>query len=105
MRHRMLSATAALLVSTAATMAPALATDPTGNWYTQDRDSQVRIANCGGALCGIGFTMALFIASLGLDEAALAAAKVGILSGSALAAVAGMLVLRRIPVGSSPPKI
>lgn len=59
----------------------------------------------GGALCGIGFTMALFIASLGLDEAALAAAKVGILTGSALAAVAGMLVLRRIPVRGSSPKI
>jgi uncharacterized protein (DUF2147 family) len=31
---------------------PALAADPTGTWYTGDKDSQVRIANCGGALCG-----------------------------------------------------
>ncbi|MGC1450934.1 MAG: Na+/H+ antiporter NhaA, partial [Candidatus Sulfotelmatobacter sp.] len=47
----------------------------------------------GGALFGIGFTMALFIASLALDGPGLAAAKVGILGGSALAAMAGMLVL------------
>jgi NhaA family Na+:H+ antiporter len=47
----------------------------------------------GGILCGIGFTMALFIAGLALEGPALAAAKVGILAGSALAAAAGMLVL------------
>jgi Na+:H+ antiporter, NhaA family len=48
----------------------------------------------GGALCGIGFTMALFVASLALEGSALAAAKVGILGGSALAAIAGVLLLR-----------
>ena len=47
----------------------------------------------GGVLCGIGFTMALFIANLALEGPALAAAKVGILEGSALAAVAGMVML------------
>jgi NhaA family Na+:H+ antiporter len=47
----------------------------------------------GGTLCGIGFTMALFIANLALDGGALAAAKVGILGGSAFAAAAGMLLL------------
>jgi NhaA family Na+:H+ antiporter len=47
----------------------------------------------GGFLCGIGFTMALFIANLALAGPALAAAKVGILIASALAAGAGMLVL------------
>jgi uncharacterized protein (DUF2147 family) len=31
---------------------PAYAADPLGTWYTGDKDSQVRIANCGGALCG-----------------------------------------------------
>jgi uncharacterized protein (DUF2147 family) len=31
---------------------PALAADPLGTWYTVDNDSQVRITNCGGALCG-----------------------------------------------------
>jgi Na+/H+ antiporter NhaA len=47
--------------------------------------------------------MALFIANLGLDESSLAAAKVGILVGSALAAVAGMLILAGVaghPVGA-----
>jgi Na+:H+ antiporter, NhaA family len=47
----------------------------------------------GGLLAGIGFTMALFIAGLALDGAHLTAAKVGILGGSALAAVAGMTIL------------
>jgi NhaA family Na+:H+ antiporter len=47
----------------------------------------------GGFLAGIGFTMALFIADLALDDAALNAAKVGILSGSLFAAVVGMLLL------------
>jgi NhaA family Na+:H+ antiporter len=47
----------------------------------------------GGVLCGIGFTMALFIARLALEGPALAAAKVGILDGSALAAMVGMLML------------
>ncbi len=30
----------------------AFAADPTGTWYTGDKDSQVRLANCGAALCG-----------------------------------------------------
>ena len=54
----------------------------------------------GGALAGIGFTMALFIAGLALEGSALDAAKVGILGGSALSAIVGMgllLTLRRGP--------
>jgi len=47
----------------------------------------------GGCLAGIGFTMALFIADLALDGAALNAAKVGILAGSAVAAIAGVAIL------------
>jgi uncharacterized protein (DUF2147 family) len=35
-----------------ATTVPAFAADPLGTWYTADKDSQVRITNCGGALCG-----------------------------------------------------
>jgi len=46
-----------------------------------------------GVLAGIGFTMALFIAGLALDGAALDAAKVGILGASALAAVLGVALL------------
>ena len=46
-------------------------------------------------LAGIGFTVSLFIAGLAFDTAALdAEAKIGILAASALAAVAGSLVLR-----------
>lgn len=47
----------------------------------------------GGILAGIGFTMALFIAGLALEGALLNAAKVGILSGSALCAAIGSLLL------------
>jgi NhaA family Na+:H+ antiporter len=47
----------------------------------------------GGALAGIGFTMALFIAGLALEGSELEAAKVGILGGSALCATAGMALL------------
>jgi uncharacterized protein (DUF2147 family) len=31
---------------------PVQAADALGTWYTGDKDSQVRIVNCGGALCG-----------------------------------------------------
>ena len=47
----------------------------------------------GGFLAGIGFTMALFIAGLALDGALLDAAKIGILSGSLVAGIAGFLIL------------
>ena len=44
----------------------------------------------GGILCGIGFTMSLFIAGLALDGALLDEAKVGVLVASSLSAAAGM---------------
>jgi NhaA family Na+:H+ antiporter len=47
----------------------------------------------GGFLVGIGFTMALFIADLALEGPLLSAAKVGIIGGSVLSAIAGMVVL------------
>lgn len=52
----------------------------------------------GGAafLGGIGFTMALFIASLGVSGDLLVAAKIGIIIGSFASALAGMLVLSRV---------
>jgi NhaA family Na+:H+ antiporter len=62
----------------------------------QDR----RLALVGTALTGgIGFTVALLIAELafGADARLLAQAKLGILAGSVLSAVAGALVLRRLP--------
>ncbi len=42
---------------------------------------------------GIGFTMALFIASLGLSGDLLVAAKIGVIMGSFCSAVVGMLIL------------
>jgi NhaA family Na+:H+ antiporter len=48
-----------------------------------------------GCLAGIGFTMALFIASLALSGELLDTAKIGILAGSVISAVLGMLILSR----------
>jgi uncharacterized protein (DUF2147 family) len=33
-------------------VAPAHAADAIGTWFTGDRESQVRVVNCGGSLCG-----------------------------------------------------
>jgi NhaA family Na+:H+ antiporter len=50
-----------------------------------------------GWLCGIGFTMSLFVASLAFgDGALLDMSKIGILSASILAGVGGAMSLRRI---------
>jgi len=47
-------------------------------------------------LAGIGFTMSLFIAGLAFDDAShLAMAKVGVLAGSAVSAIVGVIVLLR----------
>ncbi|MCB0346677.1 MAG: Na+/H+ antiporter NhaA, partial [Bdellovibrionales bacterium] len=46
-----------------------------------------------GLLSGIGFTMSIFIASLGLPGDLLDAAKTGVIVGSALSGVGGMLLL------------
>ncbi|MDT8435389.1 MAG: Na+/H+ antiporter NhaA [Gemmatimonadota bacterium] len=49
----------------------------------------------GGLLAGIGFTMSIFIASLAFtDSATLDRAKIGIIAGSLLSALAGIAVLR-----------
>ena len=47
----------------------------------------------GALLTGIGFTMSLFIAGLAYGPAMLNAAKIGILTGSAISAAAGVLML------------
>ena len=49
----------------------------------------------GGCLAGIGFTMALFVASLALEGDLLDTAKIGILVASLVSAMAEMLLLVR----------
>jgi len=63
-----------------------------------------------GALAGIGFTMALFVAELALREPLLDTAKVGIIFGSAAAAVIGLSALaltlkRASPSAGSPESV
>ncbi|WP_437986696.1 Na+/H+ antiporter NhaA [Sorangium sp. So ce117] len=57
-----------------------------------------------GCVAGIGFTMAIFIAGLAFGDAALlAAAKLGVLLASAVAAVVGLLVGRLVLSGTPAP--
>ena len=51
------------------------------------------IVTGGGFLGGIGFTMAMFIAGLALDSSLLDPAKIGIISGSLIAALLGVTIL------------
>jgi NhaA family Na+:H+ antiporter len=53
-------------------------------------------------LCGIGFTMALFVAHLAfVDPSHLAMSKLSILLGSTLSALVGAFVLRMVPAKRS----
>ena len=59
-----------------------------------------------GMLCGIGFTMSLFIATLAFEQAAdgqllLTEAKLGVIAGSLASAVLGMVWLRAASVPQS----
>jgi NhaA family Na+:H+ antiporter len=54
-------------------------------------------------LCGIGFTMSLFIGALALDaESSQQAIKIGVLFGSITSAIAGWLILRFAPPKKNP---
>ena len=62
-----------------------------------------------GCLCGIGFTMAIFIAGLAfpgdLQTGLLSASKVGVLLGSIISAGLGALLLIRAKPGPATPAI
>jgi NhaA family Na+:H+ antiporter len=60
---------------------------------TRPPDLSWGLIAAGGLLTGIGFTMALFIADLAFGQDVLGAAKLGILSASAVSAAAGVLAL------------
>ncbi len=69
-----------------------------------DRPAAVTWRHLHGAawLCGIGFTMSLFIANLAFDsETALDTAKLGVLSASLIAGIAGWTILRSASQRSS----
>jgi uncharacterized protein (DUF2147 family) len=48
--HLLRATSAAVLF--AASLVPALAADPAGTWLTEEGKATVRVADCGGALCG-----------------------------------------------------
>jgi NhaA family Na+:H+ antiporter len=57
----------------------------------------------GAVLCGIGFTMSLFVASLGFGESALlGSAKTGILAASLVAGAVGYAILARVKDTKAP---
>jgi NhaA family Na+:H+ antiporter len=56
----------------------------------------------GGLLAGIGFTMALFIASLAFSESLIDSAKLGIFLASVVSAVAGLTLLMWLPAPGNP---
>jgi NhaA family Na+:H+ antiporter len=56
-------------------------------------DSNWKVIIGAGCLAGIGFTMSLFVASLSLDGRLLVEAKAGIMIGSAIAGILGILTL------------
>lgn len=60
---------------------------------TRPADLDWTLLAAGGMLAGIGFTMALFIANLAFSPVDINAAKLGILSASVFAAVAGLALL------------
>ncbi len=73
-----------------------------GTWiWFELHVSGIHATVAGVILAGIGFTMALFIAGLALDGELLNHAKIGVMMGSLLSAIAGMAIL--LLLGRRPP--
>jgi NhaA family Na+:H+ antiporter len=66
-------------------------------------DLDWRLLAGGSLLAGIGFTMALFIASLAFNSELINAAKMGILSASVFSAIAGVALLFFLPERAKQP--
>jgi NhaA family Na+:H+ antiporter len=62
-------------------------------WARLPESCSWKLLLAGGSLAGIGFTMSLFIADLGLTESLLDAAKIGVLVGSGIAGLVGLTLL------------
>jgi NhaA family Na+:H+ antiporter len=62
-------------------------------WTSLPEGTTWPILGAAGCLAGVGFTMSLFVASLGLDGRLLESAKGGILLGSGVALVLGLVLL------------
>jgi len=63
-------------------------------WVSWPKDIDYRSMAGAAMLCGIGFTMSLFIGSLAFsDDASLVAVRLGVLSGSMVSAVLGSVML------------
>jgi NhaA family Na+:H+ antiporter len=72
------------------------------NWADLPADATWRQLYGVAFLCGIGFTMSLFIGLLAFNDVALQeAAKLGVLVGSLLSGVCGFLLLRFGPSGAT----
>jgi len=74
-----------------------LATLPTGATWTHVYGASL--------LCGIGFTMSLFIGTLAFSSAShlVDATRIGVIAGSAVSAIAGTIVLKRSLPAPEPP--
>lgn len=72
-------------------------------WASLPEGASWRHIHAVGVLAGIGFTMALFISELGLqDPQLLRSAKLGVLLASVVSALVGAWLLRRLPVAAPP---
>lgn len=89
-----LAVAAGLVVGKPVGIALACAAAVRAGWARLPQGVSWRVLLGAGCLCGIGFTMAIFVASLAFVGESLNAAKTGVLLGSAVSALLGAAILR-----------